>query len=65
MKDRNDPSVIRNAEEQRKRLKEQWWKWWANNLDRENIIQIGMNVLDWDVNAINEILKEKWFAPMN
>lgn len=59
-----DPSWVKNNEEQKKRRAEEWWKWWANWLDRKNIIEIWMNMFDGNINELNKILEEKGFEPV-
>ena len=65
MKERNDPSVIKNTEQAKAREKEQWGMWWANNLDAPHIIAIGKKMYDWDLEKVNEALEKKGFRKIN
>lgn len=56
-----DESWVKNNEEYKARLAEQWWKWRANNLDAQHIIALGKDMYDWDLDKVNEILEEKGF----
>lgn len=60
-----DPSWIKNNEQYKKRLEEQWWKWWANNLDAQHIIAIWKDMYDWDMDKVNEILKERGYKEIS
>lgn len=65
MKHRDDPSVIKNGEEYKKRLEEQWWIWWANNVDAQHIIAVWRKMYDWDMDKVNEVLEKKWFLKID
>lgn len=60
-----DPSWIKNNEQYKKRLEEQWWKWWANNLDAQHIIAIWKDMYDWDMDKVNEVLKENGYKEIS
>lgn len=53
----NDPRVIKNTELYEK--KKEWG--WANNMSREDILEFWPWILNWDINKLNEILKERGF----
>jgi hypothetical protein len=65
MKHRDDPSVKKNSEEMREREKKEWWMWWAENVDAQHIIAVWKDMYDWDIDKVNEVLKAKWYLPID
>lgn len=61
MKKHTDPSVIEHMEQVRNLEAKYPERNWAYNMSREQILEFWPDILDWNLNELNEILKEKWF----